>query len=233
MAVTTPSVTLIPSSQRHHVKAGWFDSRQSFTGPGNDPFGHLVVHNESIIAPAAGFPVHGHENVEIVTWIFSGAMDHADTEGNQTTIFPGLAQRMSAGSGILHTEMNPSATQPSHGVQMWVLPDRRVRPSYAQADVSADLDSGTLIPVASGSNPDAAVDLHRQDTTLWAARLAAGAGIEVPDGAQVHVFVPIGAADLEAAGRLASGDVARLSRAGRRKLVAAADRTEILIWQMG
>jgi redox-sensitive bicupin YhaK (pirin superfamily) len=233
MAVTTPAVTLVPGSQRRHVKAGWFDSRQSFTGPENDRFGHLVVHNESTIAPAGGFPLHGHQNMEIITWIFSGAMDHADTEGNRATVFPGLAQRMSAGSGIMHTEMNPSATQPSHGVQMWVLPDRHVGPSYAQADVSADLDSGALIPVASGSNPHAAVSLHQRDATLWAARLTGGASIEVPDGAHVHVFVPIGAADLEAAGRLASGDVARLSRAGRRKLVAAAGQTEVLIWQMG
>jgi redox-sensitive bicupin YhaK (pirin superfamily) len=232
MTVTASSVTIVPSGQRRHVQAGWYDSRQSFTGPGNDQFGHLVVHNESVIAPASGFPQHGHRDMEIVTWIFSGSMDHADTEGNRTTIFPGLAQRMSAGSGIEHTEVNPSRTQPSHGVQMWVLPDRRTEPDYAQADVSADLDSGALIPVASGSNPDAAVNLHQRGATLWAARLADGASVEVPDAAWVHLFVPLGAADLEAAGRLTAGDAARMSRAGSRRLQGTADLTEVLIWQM-
>ncbi|MDQ2810381.1 MAG: pirin family protein [Actinomycetota bacterium] len=232
MTVAASSVTLVPSARRRHVQAGWYDSRQSFSGPGTGQFGHLVVHNESTIAPVSGFPLHGHQDMEIVTWIFSGVMDHADTEGNQTTIFPGLAQRMSAGSGIRHTEMNPSRTQPSHGVQMWVVPDQRVEPSYAQADVSADLDSGALVPVASGSNSDAALSLHQRGATLWAARLVGGVSVEVPDGAWVHLFVPIGSADLEAAGRLSAGDAARMSRAGSRRLQAAADLTEILIWQM-
>ena len=134
-----PSVQIIPSAQRRHVKAGWYDSRQSFTG-GPDPqdqrFGSLIVHNESVISGGAGFPMHPHQDMEIITWIFSGSMRHEDSQGSSTTIYPGLAQRMSAGSGILHSEINPDPQLPSHGVQMWVVPDQRVQPSYAQADVT-------------------------------------------------------------------------------------------------
>lgn len=185
MAATASTVTLVPRGQRRHIKVGWYGSRQSFTVPGNDPIRSSRRHNESAIAPASGFPLHGHQDMEIVTWIFSGTMDHADTESNQTTIFPGLAQRMSAGRGMMHTEMNTSHTQPSHGVQMWVLPSQCVEPSYVQADVPADLDSGALTPVASGSNPDAAANMHHQESTLRSARLASGASVEMPDGSWV------------------------------------------------
>jgi quercetin 2,3-dioxygenase len=224
------TTTLIRSDERRHVVAGWYDSRQSFTGPGNDHFGPLVIHNNSVIAPGQGFPLHRHEHMEIVTWVFSGLMDHADTEGNTTTIRPGISQRMSAGTGIMHTEHN-SGEQPSHGVQMWVLPDEHVTPSYAQADVTADLDTGRLIPVASGAHPYAAVDLHRRDATLWAARLAPGNSVELPAGRLSHLFVGRGVVEAEAVGRMGTGDALRATGAGGLRVTGVADGTEMLIWE--
>ncbi len=228
--MSTTDLTVIRSDERRHVTAGWYDSRQSFTGPGNDHFGPLIVHNNSVIAPHQGFPLHPHEHIEIVTWIFSGLMDHADTEGNTTTIRPGISQRMSAGSGILHTEHN-SSDEPSHGVQMWVLPDETVTPSYAQADVTADLDTGRLVPVASGADPDAAVDFHRSDATLWAARLAPGTSVELPAGRLSHLFVGTGAIDAESLGRMEAGDVLRATGAAGLRLTGANEGTEILVWE--
>ncbi len=227
-ATRQPDLTIIPSRRRRHVQAGWYDSRQSF---GGDNFGPLIVHNESVIAPESGFPLHGHEQMEIITWIFSGAMNHRDTEGNTVTIRPGLAQRMSAGSGIQHSEMNPSSDTPSRGVQMWVTPDRRAHASYAEAEVGDRLDAGGLVPIASEREPGAAVTLNRADTTFWAARLKKGQRIEVPRGSLVHLFVGVGSVVLLDGRRLSQGDVLRLVGSAPLTVAADAEDAEILIWQ--
>jgi redox-sensitive bicupin YhaK (pirin superfamily) len=229
---TSDSVSVIRAEQRRHVAAGWYDSDQSFAGPANASFGPLVVHNDSVIGPKAGFPLHRHEQMEIITWIFGGAMEHADSEGNRTTIRPGLAQRLSAGTGILHSEMNPDPVAPSHGVQMWVRPDTVGAPSYAQADVSGELDSGELIPVASGRNPDAAVGLNQAGATLWAARPHQGATLSLPAAHLMHLFVGTGVVELESAGRLEKGDAARIHAADALGLSGALPGTEILIWTL-
>ena len=231
-----PNVRVVPSAERRHVQAGWYDSHQSFVGgaDGDDGrYGLLVVHNESRIAGGSGFPMHGHRDMEIVTWIFSGTMVHEDSQGNVTTIHPGLAQRMTAGSGILHSEVNPDPLQASHGVQMWVLPDKRVDPSYAEADVADRLATRQLVPIASGANPDAAITLQQPQATLWAATLSAGDTVELPESPYNHLFVGLGGLALEDEGRLEAGDAARLTDAGSRRVTAAQDGTQLLLWQMG
>ena len=116
------------------------------------------------------------------TWVLEGAVEHRDSEGNHGIIEPGLAQRMSAGTGIAHSEMNASPTAPVHLVQMWVLPDTEgLPPGYEQKAVGEALATGDLVPIASGKGHDGAITIHQKDAVLWVGRLAADKTVTVPD----------------------------------------------------
>jgi redox-sensitive bicupin YhaK (pirin superfamily) len=170
--------------------------------------------------------------MEIVTWVLEGELEHKDTLGNAGVIYPGLAQRMSAGTGIWHSELNPRGDADVRFVQMWVLPDtQRVDPSYQQLDVNAELDRGGLHAIASGRGHDAAISIRQRDAVLWGGRLAAGEVVRVPDNKHVHVFVARGSAALEGAGALAEGDSVRLTAAGSPALTAGEAGAEVLIWE--
>jgi len=169
--------------------------------------------------------------MEIVTWVVSGTLEHRDSEGNHGVLYPGLAQRMSAGTGIRHSETNPSPDTPVHFVQMWVLPDTAgVQPGYEQLDVNDALASGGLVPIASGRNHDDAIRIHQRDAVLWGARLAPRSSVTLPDEPHVHVFVPIGSATLSSGDVLAEGAAARLTDAGALELTAGDAGAEILVW---
>jgi redox-sensitive bicupin YhaK (pirin superfamily) len=232
-------IDLRRAAQRFHTDLGWLDSWHSFSfsshyDPGNTHHGLLLVSNDDTVAPGAGFPTHAHRDMEIVTWVLSGELEHTDTLGSHGVIRPGFAQRMSAGTGIRHSEMNASATLPVHFVQMWVMPDSQgVAPSYEQVDVSDQLESGQLVAVASGLPGRAAVTIHQANATLWAARLPAGGEVEVPAAGHVHLFVARGSAVLDGAGDLVEGDAVRLTDAGALALTSRSDATEILLWEMG
>jgi quercetin 2,3-dioxygenase len=234
-----PASDVRPADSRFHTRIDWLDSWHSFSfghhhDPANVHHGLLLVSNDDRVAPGAGFGTHPHRDMEIVTWVLDGALEHADTLGNRGVIRPGLAQRMSAGRGIMHSEMNHSTTLPVHFVQMWVLPDTAgIDPGYEQADISAALDAGELVPVASGSEVDAAVRIQQRDATLWAVRLGPGGAVEVPDGPFAHVFVALGDVELEGAGPLSSGDAARLTAAGTPTLTGGVGGAEVLVWVTG
>jgi hypothetical protein len=221
---------------RPHTHIGWLDSRHSFSfGPHHDPdnVGHglLLVSNDDRVRGGTGFSTHPHQDMEIVTWVLSGRLEHKDSEGNLGEIYPGLAQRMTAGAGIWHSEMNPSSSEDVHFVQMWVRPDiGRVTPSYEQRDINAELDQGGLHPIASGQGHDAAISIQQRDAVLWGGRLQGGETVAVPDGRHVHLFVAGGSVALEGAGDLAEGDAARLTGAGSPNLTAGQDGAEVLIW---
>ncbi len=169
--------------------------------------------------------------MEIVTWVLEGELEHRDSSGGHGIIYPGLAQRMSAGRGVRHSEMNPSATADVHLVQMWVLPDTMgIEPGYEQRDANDELSGGGLVAVASGRGHDTAVSIHQRDAVLWAARLPAGASATLPDAPHVHVFIARGTATLDSSA-LDTGDAVRLTSAGARHLTAGADGAEILIWE--
>jgi redox-sensitive bicupin YhaK (pirin superfamily) len=232
------------AGSRFATNVGWLDSHHSFSfGPHYDPanthFGLLLVSNDDVVAPDTGFSTHPHRDMEIVTWVLDGELEHKDSEGNVGIIYPGLAQRMSAGTGILHSEMNPSRTPeatsagaPVHFVQMWVVPDtERLDPGYEQLDINGALDRGGLVPVASGRGHDAAIAIRQRDAVLSAARLAAGEKVVLPDAAFVHLFVAKGAVTLDGAGALSAGDAVRLTAAGGPSLVAT-EPSEILVWEM-
>ena len=233
---TTPTVDVRRSDSRPHTAIDWLDSRHSFSfGPHYDPtnVGHglLLVSNDDRVAAGTGFSTHPHQDMEIVTWVLSGRLEHKDSEGNHGELYPGLAQRMTAGSGIWHSEMNPSATEDVHFVQMWVLPDiGRVTPGYEQLDINTELDKGGLQPIASGQGHDAAISIRQRDAVLWGGRLRPGEVVSVPDGRHVHLFVAVGAASLEGAGELAEGDAARLTAAGSPALSAGVHGAEVLVW---
>jgi redox-sensitive bicupin YhaK (pirin superfamily) len=169
--------------------------------------------------------------MEIVTWVLDGELEHRDSTGTVGRITPGLAQRMSAGSGITHSETNANAHADLHLVQMWVTPDTDgIEPGYEQQDVSAELERGGLVTVASGRPGASGVSIHQRDAELLAARLAPDDAAEVPAGPHVHVFVARGAVDLDGAGSLATGDAVRLTDEPARIVKAGSDGAELLIW---
>jgi redox-sensitive bicupin YhaK (pirin superfamily) len=235
----TPTIDVRRADSRPHTKISWLDSRHSFSfgrhwDPENTNHGLLLVSNDDRVAGGSGFSTHPHRDMEIVTWVLSGRLEHKDSEGNRGELYPGLAQRMSAGRGILHSEMNASPTEDVHFVQMWVLPDtERIDPGYEQRDINGDLERGALQPIASGKGHDGAISIHQRDAVLWGGRLAAGEAVSVPDGPHAHLFVATGSATLEGAGDLAQGDAVRLTGAGDPRLVAGPEGAEVLIWVTG
>jgi redox-sensitive bicupin YhaK (pirin superfamily) len=173
--------------------------------------------------------------MEIVTWVLDGELQHKDSQGNAGVIYPGLAQRMSAGTGIWHSEMNASGDKDVHFVQMWVLPDREsIEPGYEQLDINPQLAQGGLVPVASGRGHDSAITIRQKSAVLWAGQLKPGQAVKVPDAPFVHLFVARGGGELEGAGRLEAGDAVRLTAAGTPGFTAdAATGAEVLVWETG
>jgi redox-sensitive bicupin YhaK (pirin superfamily) len=232
----TATVDVRRAETRPRTRIGWLDSSHSFSfgghyDPANTHHGLLLVSNDDRVAPNTGFSTHPHQDMEIVTWVLSGRLEHKDSEGNKGELYPGLAQRMSAGTGIWHSEMNPSTSEDVHFVQMWVVPDtERVDPGYEQLDINQELDRGGLQVIASGSGHDAAISIRQRGAVLWGGRLRAGETVKVPEGRYAHLFVAKGILDLEGAGTLAAGDAARLAGAGTPEVTAGSDGAEVLIW---
>ena len=235
MPATT--LTVQRAAERFHTDAGWLDSWHNFNfgqhyHPGHQGHGVLLVNNDDIVAPGQGFGTHGHRDMEIVTWVLSGRLEHRDSEGNHGVLYPGLAQRMSAGTGIRHSEMNASATEPVHFVQMWVWPDTTgVAPGYEQRDLNDRLALGGLVPIASGQGHDGAVTIHQRGAVLWGGRLAPGVTVNVPDAPHVHLFVALGSGDLTQVGPLGTADSVRLAEAGAaHEFTASQEGAELLLW---
>ena len=230
------TIDLRHAADRFHTDAGWLDSRHCFSfGPHYDPanthHGLLLVSNDDVVRPGSGFRTHPHRDMEIVTWVLSGELEHKDTLGNAGVIYPGLAQRMSAGTGIWHSELNPRGDRDVRFVQMWVLPDTPgADPSYEQLDVEAELAKGGLHAIASGRGHDAAISIRQRDAVLWAGRLKPSEPVAVPDDRHVHLFAARGTATLDGAGALAEGDSVRLTAAGSPRLAAGPAGAEVLIW---
>ena len=238
MPTLTPSIQIHRSSERMATKIDWLDSRHSFSfgnqyDPENTHFGLLLVSNDDVIKPETGFSTHPHRDMEIVTWVIEGELEHKDSQGNSGLIHPGLAQRMSAGTGILHSEINATSASDVHLVQMWVVPDtEKIRPGYEELDISTELARGGLVALASGRGHDAAISIRQDGAVLWVARLKPGEVVRVPDAPFAHVYVAKGDIDLEAAGELSAGDAARVTLGGALKVTAGAAGAEVLIWEM-
>lgn len=231
----TTTIDVRRAGSRFHTDLGWLDSNHSFSfgrhfDPDNVGHGLLIVANDDVVAPGGGFGAHSHADMEIVSWVLDGALEHRDSAGNHGVIRPGLVQRMSAGRGITHSEMNASADAPVHFLQMWVVPDQRgIEPSYEERDVTEALRSGELVPVASGAGHAGAVHLHQAGAVMWVARPATGATLTLPDAPFVHVFVAKGriAVDDDVLG---PGDAVRLTGAGP-VAVEVIEAGELIVWE--
>ncbi|MFM7061107.1 MAG: pirin family protein [Actinomycetes bacterium] len=230
------TITHVPAAARFHTRIAWLDSWHSFSfgshfDPTNTHHGLLLVHNDDVIAPGEGFPTHGHADMEIVTWVLEGALEHHDSTGGHGIITPGLAQRMSAGKGVRHSEYNASRGESVRLVQMWVLPDTAgVDPGYEEVDVSSDLADGGLVTVAAGDGTGA-VRIHQRGARLRVGRLAPGATVTVADAPHAHVFAAIGSLRVEEGPTLTAGDAARCTGAGSLALTAGADGAEVIVWE--
>jgi redox-sensitive bicupin YhaK (pirin superfamily) len=237
-ATLQPRIDVRRADGRFTTRIDWLDSRHSFSFGGhydaeNTHHGLLLVSNDDVVAPGTGFQTHPHRDMEIVTWVLEGELEHKDSEGNIGLIYPGLAQRMSAGTGILHSEMNATKEGPVHFVQMWVVPDTaRIRPGYAQLDINSELDRGGLVPVASGQGHDAAIAIRQDGAVLWAGRLGAGEAVMLPDAPFAHLYVARGSVSGAEVGELGKGDAARLTHAGALRVTAGPEGAEVLAWEM-
>ncbi len=200
------------------------------------------MHNEDVVAPGTGFDTHPHRDMEIVTWVLEGSLVHQDSTGHCGVIYPGLAQRMSAGRGILHSEKNDSwklggekHTAPVHFVQMWVVPDEPGRePRYQQAEVGHELSAGGLVTIASGMpehRDGSAITIGNRNAALHVVRLRGGETVELPDAPYLHVFTARGEVTLEGGGDLGAGDAARITGGGGQRMTTNGP-AEILAWQM-
>jgi redox-sensitive bicupin YhaK (pirin superfamily) len=243
----TPAVDVRRAEERFTSSFGWLDSKHSFSfgrhhDHGNTHHGLLLVNNDDIVDPGTGFETHPHRDMEIVTWVLDGSLVHQDSTGHSGVIYPGLAQRMSAGRGILHSEKNDSwrlggdrHDQPVHFVQMWVVPDEAgIAPGYEQLEIAPDLLAGRLAPVASGMERhggEAAIRIRNRYAALHVARLQPGQAVRLPEAPYLHLFLPRGAVTLEGAGLLTAGDAVRFTATGGHQ-VTASEPAEILVWEM-
>ena len=175
-------ITRRPAAERGHARFDWLDSWHSFSfGHYHDDrhmgFGPLRVINEDVVAPGTGFDMHGHRDMEILTYVLEGALEHKDSIGTGAVIRPGEVQRMSAGTGIRHSEFNPSPDAPVHLLQIWIMPERNgLAPGYEQREYPLG-EKDRLHLVASGDGREGSLTIQ-QDADLYAGRLSAGAMIE-------------------------------------------------------
>jgi redox-sensitive bicupin YhaK (pirin superfamily) len=231
-------LTLRPSNERGRGEgADWLDSRFSFSfadyhDPAHMGFRDLRVINEDRVAPASGFPTHPHRDMEIITYVMEGALAHKDSLGNGAMIRPGEIQRMSAGTGILHSEFNPSKTEPVHLLQIWIMPKTRGgAPSYAQQQIEAKTVQGKFGLIASPDSRDGSISMG-QDADLWLAKLKKGekAEFNLRKGRGAWAQIARGAVTLDGTS-LKAGDGASWEDAGTVRLTAN-DDSEVLLFDL-
>ncbi len=247
MSVDIPRVDVRRADERYRTGIDWLESRHSFSfgrhyDQANTHHGLLLVNNDDVVQAGTGFDTHPHRDMEIVTWVLQGSLVHQDSTGHAGVVYPGLAQRMSAGTGILHSERNDSwrlqgerHDAPVHFVQMWVVPDESgVQPGYEQLEIGDELLRGGLVTVASGMprhEGATAIRIRNRHAALHAARLQPGQAVQLPDAPFLHLFVPRGEVALEGSGALHEGDAVRFTATGGQRVVATSE-AEVLVWEM-
>jgi redox-sensitive bicupin YhaK (pirin superfamily) len=216
---------LRPSQERGHADHGWLKTWHTFSfntyyDPRHMNFRSLRVINEDWVAPGQGFGAHPHRDMEIVTYVLEGALEHRDSLGHGSVIRPGEIQKMSAGTGITHSEFNPSKSEPLHLLQIWMLPDREgLPPMYEQKTIDLTRHGIQKLPVS----------IH-QDAAIYVAKLQAGATAEHPLAASRHAWVQVARGALSVNGTpLSAGDGAAVSEEARLAIVAREDAEALII----
>ena len=230
-------MTIRPAAERGAANFGWLDSRHSFSfgryyDPAHMGFGPLRVINEDRITPGAGFDPHGHQDMEIISYVLEGALEHKDSIGTGSVILPGEIQRMSAGTGIRHSEYNHSQSEGAHFLQIWIMPDQEgLEPSYEQRQVPDADKQGQFTLIASPNPSGNAVKVH-QDVQLYAGVLGADdhAELTIEEGRLAWVQIARGSVTLNGQ-RLEQGDGAAL-RDETTLIFEDGDDAEILVFDM-
>ena len=230
-------LTVRPSESRGRADFGWLDSRHSFSfgqyyDPAHMDFRDLRVINEDRVAPEGGFPAHSHRDMEIISYVLEGALEHKDSLGNGAAIRPGEVQRMSAGTGITHSEFNPAKNAPVHFLQIWIMPEKaNVAPGYEQRSYSKADRQGKLKLVGSRNGRDGSVTIH-QDVSLYAGLLAKGDRVKHGLAAGRHAWLQLARGAVTANGQwLRAGDGAAISDEAEIEIVAD-EPAEILLFDL-
>ena len=232
-------LTIRPHQERGFANRGWLQSWHSFSfGSYQDPqhmgFGCLRVINEDIIQPSEGFPTHGHADMEIITYVLSGALAHKDSLGTGSTILPSEVQRMSAGTGITHSEYNASDTDPVHLLQIWILPATQgTPPSYEQKPIPFETKAGQWVLVGSQTGKEGSVTIN-QDVTLYAARLHEDETLSYSPQANRRLWLQVAKGSVQLNNSpLTAGDGVGIVDEPLLTLTDATPDTEILLFDMG
>ncbi|MFV8749703.1 pirin family protein [Nannocystaceae bacterium ST9] len=242
---TSGTVSIRRAAARGQADHGWLRSAHTFSfadyyDPAHMGFRNLRVINEDRVAPGRGFGTHPHQDMEIVSYVLEGSLEHRDSMGNGSTIRPGEVQRMSAGTGVRHSEFNGSASDPVHFLQIWILPERKgMPPSYDQRMFAVDDRRDRLRRVLDREGREGAMTIHA-DVAISSGVLAAGVRVEhvVAPGRHAWLQLCRGSVDLdllpgsERVGTLAAGDGVAISRAGALAIQAGSEGAELLVFDL-
>ena len=231
-------IALRPAAERGVTDFGWLDSRHSFSfGEYYDPrqmgFGPLRVINEDRVRAGAGFDTHGHRDMEIISYVLEGALEHKDSLGTGSVIRPGEVQVMSAGTGIRHSEFNHSKTEPVHFLQIWVTPDQKgIAPRYEQKSFAASGKQGRLRLVGSPDGHDGSIVIH-QDVKLYEARLGRAESVRTSLGPGRHGWIQIVSGEVVVNGQEArSGDGVVIENEKELTITSRSDAADILLFDL-
>ncbi|ASC74146.1 Putative quercetin 2,3-dioxygenase [Halomicronema hongdechloris C2206] len=231
-------ITIRPANQRGAANFGWLDSRHTFSfgnyyDPNHMGFASLRVINEDKIQPSQGFGTHGHRDMEIITYVLEGALAHKDSIGNGSAITPGDVQRMSAGTGIRHSEFNHSATDPVHLLQIWILPEQTgLEPSYEQIRIPTEDKRGQLRLIGSRQGREGSITIH-QDVDLYAAVLSQADAVEYELSPNRAAWLQVARGAVQLNGEsLTAGDGAAIVDETSLVIASQAEDTEVVLFDM-
>lgn len=231
-------IQIRPAKERGHANHGWLDTYHTFSfsdyfDPKNMGFRSLRVINEDRVSGGYGFPTHPHQDMEIITYVLEGSLEHKDSMGTGSTIRPGEIQKMSAGTGIRHSEFNPSKTESVHLLQIWILPEKKgLKPMYEQKAIPAEEKKGKLRLVGSPEGGDGKVTIY-QDAKLYATELAAGDSVQHELESGRHAWVQVARGQISLNGKtLQAGDGAAVTNEQKLELAGIGDKSEVLLFDL-
>ena len=233
-------INIRKSNDRGHADHGWLNTRFTFSfaeyyDPKHVQFRTLRVINDDHVAGGGGFPTHPHRDMEIITVVLDGSLEHKDSMGTGSVIRPGEIQKMSAGTGVRHSEFNHSKTEPVHLYQIWIMPEKEgIKPMYEQKAIPAEEKQGKLKLIASpsGGNGSNAVKLY-QDVELYTSQLGKADSVEHDLGDKRHAWIQVARGVVNVNGQeLKAGDGAAISQETKLKISGSADQSEFLLFDL-